>query len=181
MEENQGRVQAPSGVSETTEAVQVVEKKDNDLVLVETDEERKQREERAERQVKEIGYASLKNRKSPMEIFKAMEKSEGIQANVCVLLDCSVREFRQLLTQSKLWATTWAEIRSKLVSKAECVMVDLLESKQDQLKFSAAKYILDKLGGNDGYGQTTTGFELTVQGADEQKAMQIKAIFGISE
>ena len=152
-----------------------------ELIKVETEEERKAREERAAKQLKEIGYVSLKNRKSPMEILDALEKSEGVQANACTLLGCTVREFRQLLASHKTWGTLWAEIRKKLVSKAENVMVDLLESKQDRLRFDAAKYFLDKLGAQEGYGQTTTGFELTVQGADKEHAAQIKAIFGITE
>lgn len=47
-------------------------------VRAETEDEKKAREGRAEVQLKEIGYVSLKNRKSPMEILDAMEQSEGV-------------------------------------------------------------------------------------------------------
>ena len=150
-------------------------------VKAETEEEKKAREERAAVQLKEIGYVSLKNRKAPLEILDAMEKSEGIQNSACKLLDCSVREFRQLLMSNPMWGNIWAEVRKRLVSKAECVMVDLLESKSDKTKFSAAKYLLDKLGGGEGYGETGTGFEVVVQPGTDDQATKIRAIFGITE
>lgn len=149
-------------------------------VKAETEEEKKAREERAAVQLKEIGYVSLKNRKAPLEILDAMERSEGVQNSACKLLGCSVREFRQLLAANSTWGIIWQEIRKKLVSKAECVMVDLLESKSDQMKFSAAKYLLDKLGDGEGYGGTG-GIEVVVQPGNDEQATKIRAIFGITE
>ena len=71
-------------------------------------------------------------------------------------------------------------MRKKLVSKAEGVMVDLLDSKSEKTKFDAAKYILDKLGGGDGYG-STGGIEVVVEPGTEEQATKIRAIFGIAE
>lgn len=150
-------------------------------IRAETDEERKAREERGKKQLEEIGYISLKNRKSPLEILEAMEASEGLQLNACHLLGCTVREFRQLLASNPKWGITWTEIRKKLVSRAESVMVDLFGSRSDKVKFDSAKYILDKLGGSDGYGTTGTGFEVVVQPGTDDQATRIRAIFGIVE
>lgn len=150
-------------------------------IRAETEEERKAREERGKKQLEEIGYISLKNRKSPLEILDAMESSEGLQLNACHLLGCTVREFRQLLASNPKWGITWSEIRKKLVSRAEGVMVDLLGSRSDKVKFDSAKYILDKLGGSDGYGTTGTGFEVVVQPGTDDQATRIRAIFGIVE
>lgn len=150
-------------------------------IRAETEEERKAREERGKKQLEEIGYISLKNRKSPLEILDAMEASEGLQLNVCHLLGCTVREFRQLLASNPKWGITWTEIRKKLVSRAESVIVDLFGSRSDKVKFDSAKYILDKLGGSDGYGQTGTGFEVVVQPGTDDQATRIRAIFGITD
>lgn len=150
-------------------------------IRAETEEERKAREERGKKQLEEIGYISLKNRKSPLEILEAMEESEGLQLNACHLLGCTVREFRQLLASNPKWGITWSEIRKKLVSRAESVIVDLFGSRSDKVKFDSAKYILDKLGGSDGYGQSGTGFEVVVQPGTEDQATRIRAIFGITD
>lgn len=178
MEFAKGRVQTSTGLTggNMNEIAKIEEQ-----IRAETEEERKAREERGKKQLEEIGYISLKNRKAPLEILDAMESSEGVQLNACHLLGCTVREFRQLLASNPKWGMTWNEIRKKLVSKAECVMVDLLESKADKTKFGAAKYLLDKLGGGEGYGETGAGFEVVVQPGTDDQATRIRAIFGIVE
>ena len=50
---------------------------------METAKEKANRKKRAEKQLAELGYVSLRNRKSPDQIRVAMEASSGNQRLVC--------------------------------------------------------------------------------------------------
>ena len=78
---------------------------------METAKEKANRKKRAEKQLAELGYVSLRNRKSPDQIRVAMEASSGNQRLVCQLLKCTMREFNVLLSSDKELALLWKEIR----------------------------------------------------------------------
>lgn len=48
------------------------------------------------------------------------------------------------------------------------------------MRYNSSKYILDKLGTSEGYGQQPQ-VAVSVEQSAEDKALQIKAIFGINE
>ena len=145
---------------------------------METAKERSNRKKRAEKQLAELGYVSLRNRKSPDQIRLAMEASSGNQRLVCQLLKCTNREFNVLLSQDNELAILWKEIRQSIVSEAEGVLVTLLNSKSENMRFQTARYILDRRGKELGYGQI--GNQITVE-TNDKGGVSIKSIFGLPE
>lgn len=144
---------------------------------METAKEKANRKKRAEKQLAELGYVSLRNRKSPDQIRVAMEASSGNQRLVCQLLKCTNREFNVLLSSDNELALLWKEIRESIVSEAEGVLVTLLNSKSEDTQFRVAKYILDKRGASLGYGEQKQGQEIVVKDGE----VNIRQIFGLSE
>ena len=145
---------------------------------METAKEKANRKKRAQKQLSELGYVSLRNRKSPDQIRLAMEASSGNQRLVCQLLKCTNREFSVLLSSDNELALLWKEIRESIVSEAEGVLVTLLNSKSENMRFQTARYILDRRGKELGYGQI--GNQITVE-TNENGGVSIKSIFGLSE
>ena len=145
---------------------------------METAKEKANRKKRAEKQLAELGYVSLRNRKSPDQIRVAMEASSGNQKLVCQLLKCTNREFSVLLSQDNELALLWKEIRQSLVSEAEGVLATLLNSKSENMRFQTARYILDRRGKELGYGQI--GNQITVE-TNDNGGVSIKSIFGLPE
>ena len=145
---------------------------------METAREKANRKKRAEKQLAELGYVSLRNRKSPDQIRIAMEASSGNQKLVCQLLKCTNREFNVLLSSDNELALLWKEIRESIVSEAEGVLVTLLNSKSENMRFQTARYILDRRGKELGYGQT--GNQITVE-TNDKGGVSIKSIFGLPE
>lgn len=145
---------------------------------METSKEKANRKKRAEKQLAELGYVSLRNRKSPDQIRVAMEASSGNQKLVCQLLKCTNREFSVLLSQDNELALLWKEIRQSLVSEAEGVLATLLNSKSENMRFQTARYILDRRGKELGYGQI--GNQITVE-TNDNGGVSIKSIFGLPE
>lgn len=144
---------------------------------METAKEKQARKARAAKQLSELGWVSLRNRKSPDQIRVAMEASSGNERLVCQLLKCTAREFSVLLATDKELGLLWQEIRQSLVAEAEGVMATLLNSKSEDTRFRVAKYILDKRGAALGYGESKQGQEIVVKDGE----VSIKQIFGLSD
>ena len=89
-----------------------------------------------------------------------------------------MREFSVLLSSDKELALLWKEIRECLVSEAEGVLANLLNSKSEALRLQTAKYILDRRGRELGYGQI--GNQITVE-TNDNGGVSIKSIFGLPE
>lgn len=119
----------------------------------ETPKEREKRKKRAEEQMKNLGYVSLRNRKSPQAIELAMEASGGNLRVLCGLLKCTIREIMVLLQIDNELRKKWEDIRKSIVSEAEGVLATLLGSKSEDTRFKVARYILDKRGAELGYGE----------------------------
>ena len=106
--------------------------------------------------------------------------STGLTWAVCKLLDCSLNEWNVLLDTNKDYWNLWKSTRKTLVAKAENTMADLLDSPNEKTRFDASKYLLDRLGASEGYGASPQ-VAVSVEQNNEDKALQIKAIFGINE
>lgn len=89
-----------------------------------------------------------------------------------------MREFNVLLSSDKELALLWKEIRESIVSEAEGVLVTLLNSKSENMRFQTARYILDRRGKELGYGQV--GNQITVETNDKGE-VSIKSIFGLPD
>ena len=145
--------------------------------MAETKKQRQERLERAKAQKDKLGYVSLKNRVSPDRIRLCMELSGGNSHVLCALLKCTYREFYVLIQHDDELRELWKDIRESIVSQAEGVMATLMDSKNERMRYDAAKYILDKRGKDLGYGQQQT--QLTVETTPD--GVSIKQIFGIPE
>lgn len=148
--------------------------------MSETKKQKEARLKRAQSQIETIGYASLKNRKSPEEIERAMVLSNGNLKVLCKILDCTYLEWMSLASASKEIGKRWKEVRKCIASEAESVMLQLLESQDEEMRFKTSKYLLDSLGASEGYGSKPQ-VAVSVEQANEDKVLQIKAIFGINE
>ena len=142
----------------------------------ETPKEREKRKKRAEEQMKNLGYVSLRNRKSPQAIELAMEASGGNLRVLCGLLKCTIREIMVLLQIDNELRKKWEDIRKSMVSEAESVMTTLLGSKSEDMRFRVAKYILSNR--HPDYKPSQNVQEVTV-GKDGD--VSIRSIFGLSE
>ena len=117
----------------------------------------------------------MKNRKSPEEIERAMVQSNGNLKVLCKLLDCTYLEWMSLASASKEIGKRWKEVRKCIVAEAESVMLKLLESQDEEMRFKTSKYLLSQLGQQDGYGTTPqVAQQINVAGA-----CNINEIFGV--
>lgn len=91
--------------------------------MKETAKQKEARSKRAEKQIKAYGHASLKNRKSPEEIDKAMVLSNGNTKVLCKLLDCTFDELMVLLSSSKELGIRWKNLKKCIVAEAEDTML----------------------------------------------------------
>lgn len=89
-----------------------------------------------------------------------------------------MREFSVLLSSDKELALLWKEIRESIVSEAEGVLTNLLNSKSEQMRFQTAKYILDRRGKELGYGAQNQS-EISVDVSKD--GVSIKSIFGLPD
>jgi len=143
----------------------------------ETDEEKNARAAKAAKQLTELGYVTLANRKSKREIYEALAKSGGMTSKARKLLDCGYYEFVRYISEHKGAAVYWKQLRREMVEKAETTVVGLLDSNIEQNRFNAAKYILDRLGAADGW--TPAQMAQQIEITNDDKTTTIKQIFGI--
>lgn len=109
-----------------------------------------------------------------------MQMANGVTWAACKLLDCSTLEFTALISSDKQLGMMWRDMKKTLVARAESTMASLMDSQSELMRYNSAKYILDKLGTSEGYGQQPQ-VAVSVEQSAEDKALQIKAIFGINE
>lgn len=141
----------------------------------ETPKEKRAREARAAKQIQTIGYASLRNRKSPQEIVQAMQMANGVTWAACKLLDCTMLEFTALISSDKQLGMMWRDMKKTLVAKAESTMASLMDSQSELMRYNSSKYILDKLGRDEGWSSAPTIAQQIVTTGE----VDIKNIFGI--
>lgn len=144
---------------------------------METAKEKQERKARAAKQLKSIGYVSLRNRKSPDKIRLAMEISCGNMGVLQKLLEATNREILVLLQNDKELRELWNEIRETQLHKAEEVVVTLLGSKNEDTRFRAAKFLLDKRGKELGYGEQKNVQEISVNDG----LVSIRSIFSLPD
>ena len=139
----------------------------------ETPKEKAQRKKRAEKQQREMGYVTLKNRYSPEKIEKAMWLSCGSVRVLAKLLDVTVNQIYVYLN-GKEARELWNEIRRQQLDRAEEVVDGLLDSKNERIRLEAAKYLLSHR--HPDYQQGNSQ-EITVKNGE----VSIKSVFGIND
>lgn len=146
--------------------------------MKETAKQKEARSKRAEKQIKAYGHASLKNRKSPEEIDKAMVLSNGNTKVLCKLLDCTFDELMVLLSSSKELGVRWKNLKKCIVAEAEDTMLKLLSSQDEEMRFKTSKYLLDHLGQQDGYGAMP---QVAQQINVNDNTIDIRTVFGLDK
>lgn len=143
---------------------------------METPKEKQERKARAAKQLKSIGYVSLKNRYSPEQFEKAIRMSCGSVKAVCLLLKCNQNEFFVFLNSNMEMRTIWDEVRQTQLDRAEEVVDSLLDSKNEKIRLDAAKYILSNR--HLDYKQKQNVQEVNV---GKDGSVSIRSVFGLSE
>lgn len=104
----------------------------------------------------------------------------GNKQSICKKLNCTLRVLTKYLYKND-FAKEWLEQgREQIIELSEKVIVDALQHEDLNVRMDAAKYVLQRLGKNKGWG--TTDINLTkVEINNYDKEKQIKAIFNIQE
>lgn len=104
----------------------------------------------------------------------------GNKQSICKKLNCTLRVLSKYLYKND-FAKEWLEQgREQIIELSEKVIVDALQHEDLNVRMDAAKYVLQRLGKNKGWG--TTDINLTkVEINNYDKEKQIKAIFNIQE
>ena len=104
----------------------------------------------------------------------------GNKQSICKKLNCSLRVLTKYLYKND-FAKEWLEQgREQIIELSEKVIVDALQHEDLNVRMDAAKYVLQRLGKNKGWG--TNDINLTkVEINNYDKEKQIKAIFNIQD
>lgn len=142
--------------------------------MAETPKEKQERKKRAEKQIAEFGRASLKNLYSPEKIQAAMYASAGNARTLASILKVTLSQVFVYLNNNKGAHELWESIREAQLGRAEGVILDLMDSKSEDMRFRAAKYVLDHR--HPEYQQGNSQ-EITVKNGE----VSIKSVFGIND
>lgn len=107
------------------------------------------------------------------QVEEAIYKHSGLTYDICVELDCTPKQLFMKIDKYGL-REEMHNARKHLVAKAESTLAELLASSNDKLKAEVAKFILERLGRDEGWGQNPQ----IVQQIDTTDG-SIKQIFGI--
>lgn len=101
--------------------------------------------------------------------------NNGLTFDICCDLECTPKQFWNAVEKHQLKDLV-SDCRKQLVGRAESTLNSLLESEDDKTKVAAAKFILERLGKDDGWGQ---GPQIAQQINIVDKELEIKKIFGV--
>lgn len=86
------------------------------------------------------------------QVEEAIYKHSGLTYDICVELDCTPKQLFMKIDKYGL-REEMHNARKHLVAKAESTLAELLASSNDKLKAEVAKFILERLGRDEGWGQ----------------------------
>ena len=113
------------------------------------------------------------------EIEKVIEDNYGIVTIICDLLDCTAKQLYKAVDKYGL-RDELKEAKNNLVSVAEKAILDCLRSENENIKLKSAEITLKSLG-KDTWSQNP---QVQIQQnivSDEEKKIEIKNIFGITQ
>ena len=123
------------------------------------------------------GDCALLQRYTEEQVMEAMSKSQGQLFRLAKILDCRPHELQLLLPVHSRLGRFWTQCRADCVAEAEQAMAELMSSEDEDVRFKAAKFVLQTLGRRE-WGTPAQGVEVT-QGPDQ--TLSIRAIFGMKE
>lgn len=119
---------------------------------------------------------ALHKRISKSDFVQCIEQNCGITTAICNKLDCSYAQYWYAVKKWHLEEFV-KEQRNQLVSIAENVMSELLNSKDERIRFQTANYILKTQGANQGWSEPKNITQIDATNG----TVSIKQIFGIEE
>ena len=122
---------------------------------------------------------ALDKRYKKEEVEKIIEDNYGIVTLICGLLDCTAKQFYKAVDKWGL-RDELKEAKQSLVGIAEKAILDCLRSDNENIKLKSAEITLKSLG-KDTWSQTP---QVQIQQnivSDEEKKIEIKNIFGITQ
>ena len=122
---------------------------------------------------------SLEKRYTKEEVEKVIEENYGIVTIICDLLDCTASQFYKAVDKFGL-RDHLKESKNNLVSVAEKAILDCLRSENENIKLKSAEITLKSLG-KDTWSQTPQVQITQNVVSDEEKKIEIKNIFGITQ
>ena len=126
----------------------------------------------------EKNHLSLTEDRKPFKATKpqleeAIDKFFGMTYDICIHFNCTPKQLYTRIDKFGL-REAMAEARKNLVAQAESVVGKALKSDNEKLRVETARFILERLGREDGWGQNPQ----IVQQIDTSDG-SIKQIFGI--
>ena len=113
------------------------------------------------------------------EVEKVIEENYGIVTLICDLLDCTASQFYKAVDKWGL-RDHLKEAKQSLVGVAEEVILDCLRSQNENIKLKSAEITLKSLG-KDTWSQNPQVQITQNVVSDEEKKIEIKNIFGITQ
>lgn len=120
---------------------------------------------------------SLLQRYTKEQIEEAIDSNYGITTAIANQLDCTFAQLWRALHKLGLEGRL-QEAKKQIVSLAESNLLAFLASPDSRCRMEATKFVLSRLGRNDGYGDQPM---IAVEVSTDEKRAQIRALFGIKD
>lgn len=122
---------------------------------------------------------SLEKRYTREELERVIEENYGILTIICPILDCTPKQLYRAIDKWNL-REELKEAKNNLVGVAEKAILDCLRSENENIKLKSAEITLKSLG-KDTWSQTPQVQITQNVVSDEEKKIEIKNIFGITQ
>ena len=122
---------------------------------------------------------SLEKRYTKDEVERIIEENYGILTIICAILDCTPKQLYKAIDKWGL-RDHLKEAKQSLVGVAEKAILDCLRSENENIKLKSAEITLKSLG-KDTWSQNPQVQITQNVVSDEEKKIEIKNIFGITQ
>ena len=112
---------------------------------------------------------------SKQQLEEAIDKFFGMTYDICLHFNCTPKQLYTRIDKFGL-REAMSEARKHLVAQAESVVGKALKSDNEKLRVETARFILERLGREDGWGQNP---QIQQQINVVDKELEIKNIFGL--
>ena len=109
------------------------------------------------------------------QLEEAIDKFFGMTYDICLHFDCTPKQLYTKIDKFGL-RESMQQARQALVAQAESVVGKALKSENEKLRVETARFILERLGREDGWGQNP---QIQQQINVVDKEIEIKNIFGV--
>ena len=109
------------------------------------------------------------------QLEEAIDSFNGMTYDMCLHFDCTPKQLYTKIDKFGL-RDSMQQARQALVAQAESVVGKALNSENEKLRVETARFILERLGREDGWGQNP---QIQQQINVVDKELEIKSIFGV--